>query len=700
MRPTYACWALVLLTASLTFVPTSPAEQDSSAPGQRAVDLAVAKVFPALVRIHVVTTYYNDGREKKTEESGSGVIISPDGHVITNHHVAGKAKRVVCTLTDKQEIEAKLIGSDALADIAVLQLDLSQRESADPLPHATFGDSAKLRVGDPVLAMGSPLSLSQSVTAGVISNVEMITPSLWWGYDMTLDGERVGLLVKWIGHDALIRGGNSGGPLVDLDGEIVGINEIGMGLGGAIPSNLAKSVAEELIEHGRVRRSWTGLELQPLLESIEQQQGVLIGGVVKDSPADKAGVKPGDVLLRYDGRAVTARFDEQLPEINRLMLETPVGAAVELLVSRDDQEQTLPLTTVLRDKPVGDDVELPEWGLTVRDLTTMSAKELKRENTDGVLVRTIRPGGPAADAKPDLQRGDIIISAAGRPVPDVAALKAVTDQLTGGGSKRVKTPVVFDRRLANMMTVVRVGLEPPEPKPSEASKAWVAADIQVLTRDLARALRLKGKKGVRVTRVYEGHKAEQAGLKVGDVILRFDDEPIPAQNPEDIEVLPAMVRKRQIGQKVSLDIVRDGEPTRIEIELEENPKPLRQLKEYKDEYFEFTAREVGFADRKEEKIEDAPGLVVAAVEPGGWAAVGHLAVGDFIKAVNGKPVGDVDALETLMKDIASTQQARVVFFVRRGIHTLFIEIEPAWKPGESSPSETETSSSKEPSGSN
>lgn len=106
---------------------------------------------------------------------------------------------------------------------------------------------------------------------------------------------------------------------------------------------------------------------------------------------------------------------------------------------------------------------------------------------------------------------------------------------------------------------------------------------------------------------------------------------------------------------------------------------------------------MGFADRKKEKIEDAPGLVVAAAEPGGWAAVGHLAVGDFIKAVNGKPVGDVDALETLMKDIASTQQARVVFFVRRGIHTLFVEIEPAWKPGESSPSETETSSSKDPS---
>lgn len=657
------------------------AQTTTSDSTRQAVDHAVASVYPALVRIHVVTTYYDDGREKKMEGSGSGVIISPEGHVITNHHVAGKAKRVICTLSNKEQLEARVVGTDALTDIAVLQLDLSERRTAEPLAYATFGDSSAVRVGDRVLAMGCPLSLSQSVTEGIVSNIEMITPSLWWGFDLILDGERVGLLVKWIGHDALIRGGNSGGPLVDLNGRIIGINEVGMGLGGAIPSNLAKSIAEQLIKDGRVRRSWTGLELQPLLKSMPHHQGVLVGGVVKGSPADRAGVEPGDILLKYDGREVLARFDEQLPQINRIILETPVGKTVELAVSRDGQQQVISMTTTLRDKPVGDDVELPEWGITARDLTTMSAKELKRDGTDGVLVMTVRPGGPVAEAKPDIRYEDIIIQTAGRKIRNIAELKDVTDQLTAGRTKRVKTLVVFERKLQNLLTVVRVGIVPPKPKPAEATKAWIAADIQVLTRDLARALKLKGSKGVRITRIHPDRNADQAGLKMGDVLLRFDGELIPAQNPEDIEVLPAMVRQREVGQKVMVDVVRNGEAMQVEIELEPSPKPLRQMEEYKDEYFEFTAREVGFVDSRSEILEDSPGVVVSAVEPGGWAAVGHLAVGDFIKAVNGQGVTDIDQLEQMMKQIAEAKQARVVFFVRRGIHTLFVEVEPAWKPG-------------------
>src|SRR5262249_46848753 len=157
---------------------------------------------------------YYGGREVKHEASGSGAIISADGYVITNHHVVGKAKRVQCTLTTKEEVEATVVGTDPLADIAVIKLKRNGKDASRPLPVAAFGDSDSLRVGDRVLAMGSPLALSQSVTKGIVSNVKMTLGM----FKFTLDGEEVGSIVTWIGHDSQIFPGNSGGPLVNLKG--------------------------------------------------------------------------------------------------------------------------------------------------------------------------------------------------------------------------------------------------------------------------------------------------------------------------------------------------------------------------------------------------------------------------------------------------------------------------------------------------
>ncbi len=199
---------------------------------------------------------------------------------------------------------------------------------------ATWGDSSKLKVGDVVLAMGSPMAVSQSVTQGIVSNTQMIMPRSLAG-QFRLDGEDVGQIVRWIGHDAVIFGGNSGGPLVNLHGEIVGINEIGLGsLGGAIPSNLAKQVVRQLIDNGRVKRSWIGLEFQPRLKSGKDSGGVLVAGVVEGSPADRAGIKAGDVVTRFRGQPVNAELPEQLPLVNQLVFATPVGETVEVVFSR------------------------------------------------------------------------------------------------------------------------------------------------------------------------------------------------------------------------------------------------------------------------------------------------------------------------------------------------------------------------------
>ncbi|MBU0566570.1 S1C family serine protease, partial [bacterium] len=192
------------------------------------INEAVASVKPAVVRIRVVSTECEDGRQRKGEATGSGVIISKEGYVITNHHVAGQARQIFCTLTNKEELEAELVGTDPLTDICVIKL-LGDKERE--FPAAKLGNSSKVRVGSYCLAMGSPLALSQSVTLGVVSNTELIFPELFWPFKFTVEGEEVGSMVTWIGHDANIYYGSSGGPLVNLDGEIIGINELWLGLG-------------------------------------------------------------------------------------------------------------------------------------------------------------------------------------------------------------------------------------------------------------------------------------------------------------------------------------------------------------------------------------------------------------------------------------------------------------------------------------
>ena len=274
--------ALRLLPFCIFLFSNTAAHAQTETASPDVVQKIVEQVKPSLVRIQVVTGESSGGRETKAEAFGSGAIISASGYVVTNHHVAGNARWISCTLSDKRQIEAKLIGTDALADIAVIQLD----PAFGPYPIASWGDSSTLRVGDPVLAMGSPLALSQSVTSGIISNTELVMPGVYSSF--VLDGEDVGSIVRWIGHDAAIHPGNSGGPLVNLRGEIVGINEIELGLSGAIPADLAREVATQLIEKGKVLRAYTGIELQPRLQQDTRTTGVLVSGVLAASPAARA----------------------------------------------------------------------------------------------------------------------------------------------------------------------------------------------------------------------------------------------------------------------------------------------------------------------------------------------------------------------------------------------------------------------------
>jgi serine protease Do len=677
-------WKVVALLCSLALAlhPATRADSPAELPAKvrAVVDSAVEKMRPALVRIHVVSTDYREGRELKMQAVGSGAIITKDGYVVTNHHVAGHATRIVCTLWSREEIEAELVGTDPLTDISVLKLVPAKPREFIP---ATFGDSAQLKVGESILAMGSPMALSQSVTLGIISNPEMTMPRLFGSSGrMQLDGEDVGAIVRWVGHDAAIYGGNSGGPLVNLQGEIVGINEIRFGLSGAIPGNLAKSILEEIIAHGKVKRSWLGIDIQPRFKHDPSDRGVLIGGVVGGSPAELCGLKAGDLLVNLAGTATNVRYEEQMPDVMRLMTSLEIGKEVPATIVRDGKEVSLRLTPRERGELNPNEIELHRWGLTVRNISFLAAKEMKRTNQLGVLVTSVRPGGPSGEAKPSLDFRDVLTAVNGTQIRDVAHLREITETLTTNKSDPVPVLATFERESRQYLSVIKVGDQKLRDPGLEVSKAWLPVETHVITRDIARQIGQPDLKGFYLTEVYPNTTAEKAGLRPGDFITQVDDEKLTASGPEHEEEFASLIRQYDIGATVKLAVLRNGghDKSTVSVELMRSPKLRREMKKYRDEEFEFTVRDVAFFDVAEEQWKSGQrGALVEEVKSGSWAELGGLATEDLVVEVDGKAIPDVDTLKKVMENVAQEKKPSVIMKAMRGIHTAYIEIEPSWK---------------------
>ncbi len=341
-------------------------------------------------------------RKQKRSSLGSGVINSADGYIITNNHVVENADEIHVRLTNHKEYEAKIIGRDPKTDLALIKI-----QPDTSLPYAKFGDSEKLRVGEWVLAIGNPYGFESTVTAGIVS-----------GKGRTIGG---GTYENFIQTDASINPGNSGGPLFNLDGKLMGINSAiysrnggNIGLGFAIPANMAKNVIRQLKENGKVTRGWLGVMIQNVTAELadkfklDRPLGALVGEVVADSPAAKAGIKQGDVIIKYNGREI-----DKMTMLPSMVAQTSVGDEAELTIIRNGKQQKV---TVKIGKLQEDQVAFGassaseagrKVGMSVQELTPELAKSLGIDDKKGILISNVEGDSPAARA--GLRRGDLIL---------------------------------------------------------------------------------------------------------------------------------------------------------------------------------------------------------------------------------------------------------------------------------------------------
>ncbi len=438
-------WTGFILVLAVAALGTSPLPGHAHEGGDSHADLA-QRLLPSVVSIYTETKVdaQEDGngnpysgtpfeeffdrffkkqvpdQKNKTPRSmpwalGSGFIISGDGHIVTNVHVIDKASKVLVRLDDGTQHEASVVATDSKTDIALLKIEVSEE-----LPAVPFGDSDVVRIGDVALAIGNPFGFGNSVTAGIISARQR---------DI-----RAGPYDQFLQTDAPINRGNSGGPLFNIDGEVIGVNTLiyspsggSVGIGFAVPSNVVAHVISQLKEYGRTRRGWLGVRIQPVTPEIAEglnlplAEGALVASVTPDSPAEAAGLQVGDTIIRFNGIAI-----EDMRELPRAVVQTEVGLNVEVIVIRDGEE--LAIDVVLGeleayeaslagasepgsepdygDRYAEDDILL---GMEIRPLDPNLAKEFGlEEDREGLVITRVEPDGPAD--RGGVQVGDLLLN--------------------------------------------------------------------------------------------------------------------------------------------------------------------------------------------------------------------------------------------------------------------------------------------------
>tara|TARA_Y100000591_G_scaffold260742_1_gene233262 strand:+ start:505 stop:1911 length:1407 start_codon:yes stop_codon:yes gene_type:complete len=371
-------------------------------------------------------------QERKSSALGSGFIIDEKGIVVTNNHVIQDAEDIIVRVNGDKEYNATVIGADPLSDIAVLQLDTSEKFSP-----VEFGDSDKARIGDWVIAIGNPFGLGGTVTSGIIS----------------ARNRSIGLsrYEDYIQTDASINSGNSGGPLFDMNGNVIGINTAilgrngSIGIGFSIPSNSAKIVIDQLIKFGETKRGWLGVRIQDVtkeiaeVEQLDKARGALVASVAENSPSDKAGVKAGDIILEFNGQKII-----EMKELPIIVAKTEVGKKVEVKIWRNKKEITKIITLgrletsedfKISEKPSPIENKIEILNITVRKLTNEDIRTRKLPNqTDGLVITKIENNSPLINS---IEPNSIIVEAQKKKVRSANDLNNITNQVLKSNQKTI-----------------------------------------------------------------------------------------------------------------------------------------------------------------------------------------------------------------------------------------------------------------------
>ena len=430
-------WALCASVLCVTSLPSARAEVELQG---KPLNMQVARerVFPALVFVKVIKQTHDRGERSSSSVSGSGVLISEDGEFLTNWHVVDKAESVRALLTDGRAFTADVVGSDKDTDLALCRLVLPEGEKA---PFASLGDSDTLVEGDPVFVMGAPWGLSRSISSGIISCTRRYL-------------EEASEYTLWLQTDASISPGNSGGPVVDQTGEVVGITARGTlwggNLGFAIPSRDAAMVAGRLRAYKSMNWSWTGLQLQPLRDFdknmyFDSTNGVIVSATDTGSPARKAGIQPKDRLVAINDIPVTALTQEDIPAINCMLGLLEKEHPSTFVFVRG--EETLTLSMVPREKGQveGDEQEFPRWDFSAKVINQFDTPNLYFYREKGVFVFAIKYPGNAQSS--ELQVNDIIVKVGNRDIETMEDLQAAHKEALEG----------IDKNHRAMLTVLRKG---------------------------------------------------------------------------------------------------------------------------------------------------------------------------------------------------------------------------------------------------
>ena len=676
---------LRVLAASLLVLglaaPAAHAEQATpEAADAPRIAAARDRVLPVVVSILTVRQEFRQGEPSLSVSSGSGTVVSPQGHIATNAHVTQNGKSFRVVFADGRELPARLVGTDTLSDLAVLQV---QPPKPETFAYAEFTHALDLKPGDVVLAMGAPWGLSNSMSAGVVNNPRRLLVSLFDDeaeYEDSLsEDEPTGRYYAWIQHDASIAPGNSGGPLVDLNGRIVGVNTRGMIVGGdlafAIPGSEAGRIVNTLIAKGRVSRVSLGVRLRSL-KGTPYTEGVLVNAIERNSPPEKAGMRAGDRILSLNGKPITALQPVDVPEVQQAIAELPIGSKVTLSIDRGGKHSDIVLDATPQPPERAKETALAAYGLSAVPLTEAMGKRRNLQADAGVLVTGVRPGGPAAVARPEIAGGTVITAVDGKPVASVDDMLKQATAAGGGKSLVLSLESNGEQRLSLLKPVF--GDQSREPLP-ELPKSWVGVEVQPLTASLAKEIGLASG-GFRISRMYPGSPLEKAGARIGDLLVALDGEPLKPANDISAEDFDQRVHDHDVGSKVKFGALREGKARDFEIVLSPSPVETSGLRTLASSRLRAQLRELGFYDRVGLRLPaGTQGVFIDGVESGGAAGLAHLRRGDVITRLGGRVVSNPTELsKALEASLASGSDNLIALEAIRGNQTRILFLERYW----------------------